>query len=189
MFKNIPTWNEKFELIPTRTTDYLVCEIDKHIMMLELKDDDYEPSEKAKQLWLNYIRALNEELQQNKIDDYIGNATIEEEELLIAKLEAIEPECVESWSEFLLDLPNKDIGQLLYWMHVYVVDTDIINSGGGLLCCVVGDDGELVFKEEIYNFYKQILPIALVYLNEELLRRLEQLGEMTDVSKDNNNTK
>lgn len=178
--KDIPTFQEKLNMcIEHDITNGIVCLIDLNFYDLEMdtKDDEELKAwlERSKPRLIEQIKTANTELQKI-MPRYIGNATIEPtEELLIARLEAIEPECVESWSEFLLDLPNKTIRQLLYWMDRYIIYADEIARGGSILCRTIGDDGEMVFHEEVYSFYKQILPIALVYLNEELLKRLDEM--------------
>ena len=193
--KDIPTFQEKLNMcIEHDITNGIVCLIDLNFYDLEMdtKDDEELKAwlERSKPRLIEQIKTANEELQKI-MPRYIGNAIIEpNEEDLIARLEAIEPKCVESWSEFLLDLPNKTIRQILYWMDTYIIRSDEIAYGGRFSCSTIDDNGEEVFHEEIYNFYKQILPIALVYLNEELLRRLGQLEDMTaDENRNQRNNK
>lgn len=189
---NTPTFEEELnKFIEHDDVRGIACLIDKNLYILGLEEKDDEKFktwlERARPNLIEQIKKANIEFQK-MMNKYIGNATIEPtEELLIEKLEAIEPECVESWSEFLLDLPNKTIGELIYWMNIYIINSDEIAHGGGFLCRTIDDNDETVFHEEIYNFYKQILPIALVYLNTELLNRLEQLEVMTSDEKTSNN--
>ena len=193
--KDIPTFQEELnkyiEYDDTRGVASLICG-NFYTLEMDTKDDkDKAWLEMVKPNRIKQIKTANEELQK-RLPKYIGNETTEGD--LLEKLQALNPyndTCVKDWYDEIVSFETIKTSHLLYYIDKYILNIEHDPYLFGKVEYVyIADTDEDIRADEFYPFFKKASAIALAYANEELLRRLGQLEDMTaDENRNQRNNK
>ena len=110
------------------------------------------------------------------------------------KLKSLNPysnTCVKDWYDEIVSFKTIKTSHVGYYIDKYILNIEHgCSSFGKSEYVYIADTDEEVKSDEFYPFFKKASAIALAYANEELLRRLGQLEDMTadeNRNKRNNN--
>lgn len=166
-----------------------------NILEMDTKDDDEELKAWLKRIRPNYIEQIkvaNIEFQK-RLPKYIGNETTEGD--LLEKLKALNPysnTCIKDWYDEIASFKTIKTSHIGYYIDKYILNIEYSPCSffGKSEYVYIADIDERVRADEFYPFFKKASAIALVYANEELLRRLGQLEDMTaDENRNQRNNK
>ena len=193
--KDIPTFQEKLnkyiEHDDIRGVASLICG-NFYTLEMDTKDDkDKAWLEMVKPNRIKQIKTANEELQK-RLPKYIGNETTEGD--LLEKLQALNPyndTCIKDWYDEIVSFETIKTSHVGYYIDKYILNIEHDPYLFGKVEYVyIADTDEEVKSDEFYPFFKKASAIALAYANEELLRRLGQLEDMTaDENRNQRNNK
>ena len=184
--KDIPTFQEELnKYIEYDDIRGVACLMDKNLYTLEIdtKDDEELKSwlERVRPSLIEQIKTANEELQK-RLPKYIGNETTEGD--LLEKLKSLNPynsTCVQIWYDEIVSFKTIKTSHVGYYIDKYILNIEHgCSSFGKIEYVYIADTDEEVKSDEFYPFFKKASAIALAYANEELLRRLGQVEDMTD---------
>ena len=193
--KDIPTFQEELnkyiEYDDIRGVASLICG-NFYTLEMDTKDDkDKAWLEMVKPNRIKQIKTANEELQK-RLPKYIGNETTEGD--LLEKLQALNPyndTCIKDWYDEIVSFETIKTSHVGYYIDKYILNIEHDPYLFGKVEYVyIADTDEEVKSDEFYPFFKKASAIALAYANEELLRRLGQLEDMTaDENRNQRNNK
>ena len=183
--KDIPTFQEELnKYIEYDDIRGVASLISNNIYTLEIdtKDDEELKAwlERVKPNLIEQIKKANTELQK-RLPKYIGNETTEGD--LLEKLKSLNPynsTCVQIWYDEIVSFKTIKTSHVGYYIDKYILNIEHNPySFGKPEYVYIADTDEEVKSDEFYPFFKKASAIALAYANEELLRRLGQLEDMT----------
>lgn len=188
MMFDVPTFEEELaKYIEHDDIRGIMVLIDKNLYTLEIdtKDDEELRAwiDRVRPTLIERIQTANIELQK-RLPKYIGDITTEGD--LLEKLKAIEPKysdtCVQIWYDEIVSFKTIKTSHVGYYIDKYIlnIEHDPYSFFGKPEYVYLSDTDEEVRADDFYSFLKRASAIALVYANEELLRRLEQLEDMAD---------
>lgn len=193
--KDIPTFQEELdkyiEYDDTRGVASLICG-NFYDLEMDTKDDkDKAWLERIRPNRIKQIKTANIELQK-RLPKYIGNETTEGD--LLEKLKSLNPynsTCVQIWYDEIDSFKTIKTSHLLFNIDKYLLNIEHDPYLFGKVEYVyLSDIDEHIGADEFYSFFKKASAIALAYANEELLRRLGQLEDMTaDENRNQRNNK
>ena len=194
--KDIPTFQEELDkYIEYDDIRGIMVLIDKNLYTLEIdtKDDEELKAwlERVRPNKIKQIKTANIELQK-RLPKYIGNETTEGD--LLEKLKALNPyndTCIKDWYDEIVSFETIKTSHVGYYIDKYLLNIEHgCSSFGKVEYVYIADTDEHIKADEFYPFFKKASAIALAYANEELLRRLGQLEDMTaDENRNQRNNK
>ena len=189
---DVPTFEEELDkYIEYDDIRGIMVLIDKNLYTLgiDTKDDEELRAwiDRVRPTLIEEVKTANIELQK-RLPKYIGDITTEGD--LLEKLEAIEPKyndtCVKIWYDEIVSFETIKTSNVGYYIDKYILNIEHNPySFGKVEYVYLADTDEEVRADEFYPFLKKASAIALAYANEELLKRLEQLEDMTDETTQN----
>ena len=184
--KDIPTFQEELnKYIEYDDIRGIACLMDKNLYTLEIdtKDDEELKSwlERVRPSLIEQIKTANEELQK-RLPKYIGNETTEGD--LLEKLKSLNPyndTCIKDWYDEIVSFETIKTSHVGYYIDKYILNIEYSPCSffGKSEYVYLAETDEHIKSDEFYPFFKKASAIALAYANEELLRRLGQLEDMT----------
>ena len=183
---DVPTFEEELaKYIEYDDIRGIMVLIDKNLYTLGIDTKD----DKELRAWIDRVRpTLIEKIQtanielQKRLPKYIGDITTEGD--LLEKLKALNPyndTCIKIWYDEIVSFETIKTSHVGYYIDKYILNIEHNpHSFGKVEYVYLADTDEEVRADEFYPFLKKASAIALAYANEELLRRLEQLEDMTD---------